>query len=251
MAMCRPVQSQLPGMSVQRSDDLTIVDSGLGSDTFNKVLSSRMSGAGVDQNISQALSHFRDNGRPFTWWVGPCSRPVDLEFRLLEHGLHEQEYELGMALDLARMRPEVDLPTQTIIQPVSTEHQLMEFAKLLADLSIPPDEAVTSFYQQSASLVLSGDGPMRFFIAYVRDEPAAVSELFLGGGVAGVHMVATRDDFRRRGLGMALTWTALHEGKRRGMRTGVLQAAPEGQPVYEKLGFEPCGRFVEYAPVPS
>ena len=67
------VQSQLPGMSVQRSDDLTIVDSGLGSDTFNKVLSSRMSGAGVDQNISQALSHFRDNGRPFTWWVGPCS----------------------------------------------------------------------------------------------------------------------------------------------------------------------------------
>jgi predicted acetyltransferase len=59
-------------------------------------------------------------------------------------------------------------------------------------------------------------------------------------------MVATLDRFRRRGLGMALTWTALEEGRRAGMATGVLQASEEGQPVYERLGFEPCGRFVEY-----
>ena len=64
-------------------------------------------------------------------------------------------------------------------------------------------------------------------------------------------MVATGEAFRRRGLGMALTWTALHEGKRCGLQTGALQAAPEGQPVYEKLGFEACGRFVEYAPTSS
>ena len=88
---------------------------------------------------------------------------------------------------------------------------------------------------------------MRLYVAYVGGEPAAVSELFLGGGVAGVHMVATAEAFRRRGLGMALTWTALEEGRRRGMKTGALQASAQGQPLYERLGFEPCGRFVEYA----
>jgi ribosomal protein S18 acetylase RimI-like enzyme len=59
-------------------------------------------------------------------------------------------------------------------------------------------------------------------------------------------MVATAKRFRRRGLGMALTWTALEDGRREGMTAGVLQASAEGQRVYERLGFAPCGRFVEY-----
>ena len=74
-----------------------------------------------------------------------------------------------------------------------------------------------------------------------------MSELFLGRGVAGVHMVVTADRFRRRGSGMAVTRAALDEGRRAGMTIGVLQASEQGRPVYERLGFEPCGRFVEYA----
>ena len=88
---------------------------------------------------------------------------------------------------------------------------------------------------------------MRLYVAYVDGVPAAASELFLGGGVAGVHMVATAPAYRRRGLGMALTWTALDEGRRHGLTTGALQASAQGQPLYERLGFVPCGRYVEYA----
>lgn len=241
------LQERLPGMTVERRDGLVIVDSGLASDTFNKVLAARLAGDEADARIDQALADVRRTGRPFTWWVGPCSRPVDLEERLRRHGLREQERELGMTINLDQMPDRAPLPDRTTIRSVTTPARLADFAAVLAGLGDPPDPNIPRFFEQASDIVLAPESSMRFFVAYVDGQPAAVSELFIGGGIAGVHMVATATAFRRRGLGMALTWRALDEGRRRDLAVGALQASAEGQPVYERLGFEPCGQFTEYA----
>lgn len=241
------VQRRLPGMRVDQRDELTIVDSGLASDTFNKILAARLPEDGADARIDEALAYVRGTGRAFTWWIGPCSRPVDLEARLCRRGLAPEEYELGMTIDLEAAAGDVSVPAGARIANVTTAAELDDFAGVLAHLTDPADEDVVRFFQSASAALLEPDCPMRLFVAYADGEPAAVSELFLGGGVAGVHMVGTAERFRRRGLGMALTWKALDEGRRRDMRVGALQASAQGQPLYEKLGFEPCGRFVEYA----
>ncbi|HSF14042.1 MAG TPA: GNAT family N-acetyltransferase [Vicinamibacteria bacterium] len=240
------LQRRLEGMTVEERGGLVIVDSGLANDSFNKVLHSRLAEHDADERIAEALGYFRDVGRPFSWWVGPCSRPLDLESRLQDHGLGAAEYELGMTIPLTEVPDHLDTPAGASIRRVATSKELSSFAAVLAELSDPADENVRAFFESSKSVVLTDDCPMRFYLAYVDSEPAAVSELFHGNGIAGVHMVGTSAKFRRRGLGMALTWTALADGKRLGMNTGTLQASPEGQPVYERLGFRPCGRFVEY-----
>lgn len=241
------VQERLAGMSVRRRGGVVVVDSGLASDTFNKVLAARFTEEEADRRIAEVLREVEETGRPFTWWAGPCSRPLDLEERLRRHGLEESERELGMTLDLAKAPADVPLPAGTTIRKVETPDDLAAFAGVLAGLADPPDESVRSFFERAGEVVLQPGCPMRFFVAEVEGVPAAVSELFLGGGVAGVHMVATADAYRRRGLGMALTWRALDEGRRAGFEVGALQASQEGQPVYEKLGFTACGVFVEYA----
>ncbi|HXV64720.1 MAG TPA: GNAT family N-acetyltransferase [Vicinamibacteria bacterium] len=240
------LQRRLEGMTVEERDGLVIVDSGLGSDTFNKILHARLWEAHADERIAEALRHFRDVGRPFSWWVGPCSRPLDLEERLRSHGLAAQEYELGMTIALEDIPAQVDIPAVASVRHVTSAKELSDFAAVLAELSDPADENVRAFFEKSKTVVLDDACPMRFYVAHVDGEPAAVSELFHGSGIAGVHMVGTSAKFRRRGLGMALTWTALADGKRLGMHTGMLQASPEGQPLYARLGFRPCGRFVEY-----
>lgn len=240
------VQQRVPGMTVTDHGDLVVVDSGLASDTFNKVLNLRLSTENADQRIEQTLTEVQRTGRPFTWWIGPGSRPLDLEERLRAHGFREEERELGMAIDLDKIPAAVPSPPDTVIQRVTTPAQLNDFAGVLADLSEPPDENVRRFFELGADVLLVNDCPMRLFVAYVDGVPAAVSELFAGADVAGVHMVATATAYRRRGLGMALTWKVLEEGRRLGLSTGTLQASAEGQPVYEKLGFEPCGSFSEY-----
>lgn len=241
------LQRRLDGMKVEEDDGLMLVDSGHASDTFNKVLRARLAPDSADSRIRAALDYFRDCGRPFTWWLGPCSRPLDLPARLEAHGLRASERELGMAIDLARL-PEPETPDGAEIRRVRTERELSDFASVLAGLAELPDPDVAAFFVRAAPLVLEPDCPMRFYVAYVEGEPAATSELYVGGGAAGVHMVATSERFRRRGLGMALTWTALDEGRSLGQTVGTLQASEQGQPVYERLGFEPCGAFVEMAP---
>lgn len=191
-------------MRVDDRDGLVVVDSGLVSDTFNKVLGARLADAGADARIDEALGYVRGTGRPFTWWVGPCSRPVDLEERLRRRGLRAQEYELGMSLELDRAPADVALSAGATIQSVATAEQLGDFAGVLARLADPPDEDVVRFLRR-------------------RVPPAAR---------------ARQPDALFRRL-----------RRRRGLATGALQASPEGQPVYERLGFEPCGRFVEDAVV--
>lgn len=242
------LQRQLDGMTVEEDDGLMIVDSGLWSDTFNKILRARLEPEVADERIDDALSHFRSNGRPFSFWLGPCARPFDLPKRLEKRGLRASERELGMAIELARL-PETGAPEGADVRRVQTERELLDFASVLSDLGEPPDPDVLTFFTRAAPIVLEAECPMRFYVAYVSGEPAATSELYVGGGAAGVHMVATSPRFRRRGLGMALTWTALAEGLSLGETVGTLQATAQGRPVYERLGFEPCGSLLEMTPV--
>jgi ribosomal protein S18 acetylase RimI-like enzyme len=242
------LQRRLPGMRVDEPEGLMVVDSGLPDDTFNKIVASRLLGADVDRRIDKALAHFRRADRPFSWWVGPCSRPLDLEGRLERRGLRPAEREVGMILDLEDMPEALVVATDASIRRVSTPGELRDFGGLLAGLSDPPNRNVIELFERASDVLHEEDCPMRLFVAYIDGRPAAVSELFLGGGLAGIHMVATASAFRRRGLGMSVTWAALDEGRRCGMTVGSLQAVEQAQRVYERLGFRPCGRFVEYSP---
>lgn len=245
------IQSGTAGMLAQERGGVLLVDSGLATDTFNKIAAARLEPADADRGIASALAHFREAGRPFAWIVGPGSRPLDLEQRLERHGLRRAEAELGMAIDLAALPEEVHQPAGLEIRPVRTASDLEGFAEVMARCWDPPDPAVRDFFRRAAPLLLAGDCPMRLFTGWVEGTPAAGSELFVGGGAAGIHMVATRREYQRRGFGMALTWAALREGRDLGLSLGTLQASEEGQPVYRRLGFQPCGLFVEYQPAPG
>lgn len=55
-------------------------------------------------------------------------------------------------------------------------------------------------------------------------------------GVARIYVAATREPYRGRGIGAALTAAAIGEGRRRGPAVTSLQASALGKPVHERLG---------------
>lgn len=59
----------------------------------------------------------------------------------------------------------------------------------------------------------------------------------LVGEIAGVTFVGTRDAYRKRGLGEAITWHAVREGAKAGCTVAALQASEMGRPIYERMGF--------------
>jgi|SRR5579864_579873 len=242
------VQRSIPGMTVFDDDGLLVVDSGLPSDTFNKTARARLSESDANRRISEVAAYFRSVERPFAWWVGPGSRPFDLEARLRDLGLVTAERELGMAMDLGDLPGEIDRPANLVVRRVRTAGELADFAAVSAANWQPPDPAVADFYTRATPLLLKDDCPMKLFVGYLDGEPVGISELFIGGGVGGLYSVATRREFRRRGIGSVLTWAAADAARLEKIPTLVLQSSDDGKGVYARLGFTACCHLAEYTP---
>jgi len=71
MNILRSCRDRRRGMTVFDQADLLIVDSGISSDTFNKMARARLQESDVDRRIAEAVAYFTGVQRPFAWWVGP------------------------------------------------------------------------------------------------------------------------------------------------------------------------------------
>jgi predicted GNAT family acetyltransferase len=86
------------------------------------------------------------------------------------------------------------------------------------------------------------------YLAYVEGAPAATSTLFVNDRVAGIYYVGTLAQYRKRGLGAAVTRRCVTDGVRAGCDIASLQASPMGLPVYERMGFRHVGYYRSYIP---
>ena len=77
----------------------------------------------------------------------------------------------------------------------------------------------------------------RVYIGEVAGEPVTTALAVTDGESIAVFNVATPPEHRRRGYGAAITGRILNDGLAAGASWAWLQATPEGEGVYERLGF--------------
>ncbi len=240
--------ARTPGMRVLADDALVLVDSWLACDTFNHVCRARLDGAVAAARVRAAVAHFRDAGRPFSWWVRPEDRPHALGALLEAAGLAAAESEVVMTCDDLATLAKPAVPAGLGIVRARDARTLADFAAVTAENWSPPDADVARFYARAAEALLAPDCPQRLHVAYLDGVPVATAEATLAGARAGVFNVATRAAYRRRGIGGAVTAHALRDAHAAGARRGGLEASADGVGVYARLGFRAAGMVTEYKP---
>lgn len=236
--------ARIPGSHLRQDSQCAWVDSGIADSTFNSVVLARFSPESVAAEIETILAHFRARSLPFTWHIGPGSGPPDLGDRLLAHGLNHDEDEPGMAVDLDRARDDFAIPSGLEITPVRDQSDLREWVNVW--LFGAPPHIREIYFGALRQRGLGDDLPWHYYLGRVAGRPVAISELFMGEGVASVQYVVTVPEVRRRGIGAALTQHVTREARARGYRVAVLTASPSGIGIYRRMGLKAYCWFHRY-----
>jgi hypothetical protein len=120
-----------------------------------------------------------------------------------------------------------------MIEVVTTPEQQRAFADVVAGSFELPRE-LTNAFESPILLATSG---MTLYVGMMDGLPVATSLLFETDGVAGVHVVGTLPDYRRRGIGAVITQRSVADGWNHGCIVSALQSSSSGYPVYERLGY--------------
>ncbi|HLZ70255.1 MAG TPA: GNAT family N-acetyltransferase [Dehalococcoidia bacterium] len=82
------------------------------------------------------------------------------------------------------------------------------------------------------------DAPdLTHYLGFFDGTPVGTAMRLSSHRIAGVFSVSTIPEYRRRGIGAALTWRAALDGLTEGCVASALQASTLGEPVYRRMGY--------------
>lgn len=235
-----------PQGALQVSDGTTFFSSGVPHPLFNGVLRAQLRPDQVDATITAVTGQLGARHVPGFWWVGPGTAPADLGAHLLRRGFFLAGRTPGMAADLNAMNRELPRPAGLRIVEVTDPALVPTYLSVAATGSDIPAPMQTALLHAEQATTPEPGASFHRFLAYLDDKPVATSALILYAGVAGIFVVATLAEARRKGIGSAITTYALEYARTQGYRVAMLQASEMGFPIYQKIGFRTVFSFDLY-----
>lgn len=153
-----------------------------------------------------------------------------------------EETQPGMVLASLDETPTPE--TTTTIEPATTPEEREEFLRVFSEVFDVPTEIgrdlLTDAYWE--------DNELASFVGRMDGTVVACGQLVIEGEAAGVYSIGVTKEFRRRGIGEAMTWEVLRAGREFGCQVGVLQSSEMGYGLYEKMGFETVVTYHHFDP---
>ena len=214
---------------VRSRDGVLMAYSGTQVAAFNVAFVTRPT-SDTARSVGEAIEFFDEREAPF---ILRLREGVDrqAERAARECGLRYTDTVPGMVMSDPKM-PAAQR-THVTISTVDDDASLADHRSVVAD-SFEMPAALANYF---LTMRLFGTPDVVGYVGYVDGVAVATSALFMTHRVAGVYNVATRREYRKRGIGEAMAWRAIAEGMAAGCVMASLQASEEGQPVYERMGF--------------
>ncbi|WP_328609178.1 N-acetyltransferase [Amycolatopsis sp. NBC_00345] len=213
---------------------------------FNGVYDPVLPSAEADRGavLDRVMAPFEAAGRPMAWHLDLARTRPWLPSALRARGLRYYETEPGLLAD-----PIPDFESSTVdglaIVPLpATEDALRTWAEVYCG------EEGTGQVQRLTRLRLARaaaeEQPTTHLLGFADGRPVCCAAVFPGTRAALVERVVTAEAWRGRGYGTAITRAAMDVALGRGCTRAVLTSSPDGQRIYERLGFRTECRVTRY-----
>ena len=238
--------ARLPYIHLQHFPEMTLLMSEK-IPFWNMVLRTQLSLPNVAASIEATLSQFQALNLPLIWHILPSTQPPDLERHLVEYGFWLFDEEPHMLIETTTVKfPQHNLQDFTIERVTNADNFARWYEVLLAGFFANTPELGQVCFDVYTMLGFDSRSPFLHYVGYRKGKPVATSTLLLAGGIAGIYDVCTLPAARGKGVGTAMTLTALQEAQRLNRRYVCLQASKMGYPIYEHIGFKEQFRERKY-----
>ena len=229
----------LPQAELHKTPELLWLYTGKGNP--NGVISTRFVHSEHDYlqtHIEKIQAYYRERGVPFTWSVGPSTRPAFLADVLQKNGFIQRSNTRGMALEIAARREDVQVNTELVISEIQ-DVDMLETLKLVEKEGFETSGENAQYYIDIYRHAGFGHSlPWHHYIGWLNDTPVAKASLLYHAGVAGIYGVATRPEARRKGIGVTMTLHVLREAQATGYSVAILSSTDMSEAIYRRIGFE-------------
>lgn len=224
--------------SLYHSGPIWAMQTDIESADLNMVWNEKPLAADDGETIRTIKTRFRKAGLPFWWWVFPCAQSPATSDLLHAEGfsLIDQVPSLLASVTSLPDAPPVNAHLQII--PVQNKEQLRLWEEVSFEGFDFPPETKKQYQLFLASLDLHEKSAQKLFLASFRDKPAATSLLFLHEAAGGIYFVSTLPEYRKKGIGLAVTLATMRAAQKAGARHVTLQSSPDGLRVYRQAGFQ-------------
>ncbi len=181
-------------------------------------------------------------GHGFVMWIRDHA-DHELEQLLKNKGLTAVAEPGGPVMVTYARAKQPAMPDGIEVRQVANDQDVLDYASVTgAAFNRPPDVSRLAFANVKS---LTGAN-VTAFIASSQGKPLAVAMVIVVQGLGGVYHVGTVSEARRRGLAGLCTALATNAGFDLGAQATILQASPEGERVYSRLGYKTFSRHRWY-----
>ena len=198
----------------------------------------------TEGQLSKAIRLFKESKVPVLWWIGPSSKPIDLDVHLEKLNFTKIDEPPGMYIKLKDLNLTDMKKTDLMVELVQTTEQLEDWVKVFVEGIGVPEDRREDLHKAETSMLEKKD--YLRFVGYSDGEPVTISALILEEDVVGVYFVITRPEYRGKGYGTVITVEALEEAHKRGYSQAILQSSAMGYNIYKRIGFEEYCKFKWY-----
>ncbi len=228
-----------PKMKLAESPYAVVTESELPCPFFNNVFSANAPTAEAETVIDDLIGRFRSQNLPCFWWSGPVNHDEQTTRILETRGFSKAFEAAAMALNLKDLLASNPSPAETL--EVTSRSQLADWTRTCTAAFEFDNNLSLWWHDLFTSIPHGGSSPLRHYLAWVDGEPVATASAFVEGGVVGLASVGVRPEYRRRGIGSAITLAALNNARKLGCRLGVLFSSTMAESMYKGLGFRQYG----------
>lgn len=179
--------------------------------------------------INSMAAFFKKHQVQEGWSIAAMAEIKDIE----KKGFNLSFKNLGMYFDLSE-------PIQNIESSITIKEIYNDLKEWILPLreGFPSKDNCEAYRILNAALLHNGERKLRHFSAYYQGEIAASATLFLSDHSVMLHNLATKNKFKKQGIGTALTLHIMSEAKKLGYRHCFLDSSDEGFNLYTRLGFK-------------